>query len=736
LNNSVTRWVGGTALALALGCIAYWLLFTQFMIYDDEGYVLWSLRNYVEVGGLYERVFSQYGPFFYTYYHWLHVSTGLTFDNDNGRLLTLFYWCTTALVCGWITWRQTKAPLAAAAASALTFASLNLMTSEPLHPGGLLTWITGIATAAAALAIEKNHHRKFACIVGLAGAAMALTKINVGAFFLIPAGCWLAINAERPALVRPALWLVALGCVSTPFFLMRPHWPAVWVTTYALIFSCGALALVSSLHRARAPLHGLKSWVVFAVAGAIVVVVTTAATWSRGTSLSALIDGTIIAPLRHPGVYAFLGTWQPGTREAAAAFALLAVAYHFFREAKWTPWIIVALRVVAAAIYFTRAASANDGWLHRFGFDYGPSLAALMAVPLQRGEFTPLNRARLWLAWIFVWQTLQGYPVAGTQTSWGSFLWAPLCVCAWHEAAVYCREYFPRRARIIAMASGAALGAATLLALVPLGRLGYARYQPGEALDLPGARRLRLREDFTSTFRILRENIRAHGEVLFSDPGMFSFNIWTERPTPTEANVTHWFSLLSEAQQQAIIAKLDGDPRALIMVNRFLFNYLVENGYPPRGSLQLYIATHFQPSLRLDTYELWTRRGRLIAPLSTAQISPVAGAGAPAHYRLQFVLDANPRSVHRAELRQLYPPYAVLQTLPVDQSQPWQATPITLANEIAGPTETLTAPFALSRPSRIATEFELKKDLPLLGGIEVFLLDEQGGKIAALRFSK
>ena len=40
------------------------LMFSTYMTYDDEGYVLFSLRNFVDGGGLYDRVFSQYGPFF------------------------------------------------------------------------------------------------------------------------------------------------------------------------------------------------------------------------------------------------------------------------------------------------------------------------------------------------------------------------------------------------------------------------------------------------------------------------------------------------------------------------------------------------------------------------------------------------------------------------------------------------------------------------------------------------
>ena len=43
-------------------------LFHRFMLYDDEGYVLISLKNFSLHGSLYDQVYSQYGPAFYLIY--------------------------------------------------------------------------------------------------------------------------------------------------------------------------------------------------------------------------------------------------------------------------------------------------------------------------------------------------------------------------------------------------------------------------------------------------------------------------------------------------------------------------------------------------------------------------------------------------------------------------------------------------------------------------------------------
>src|SRR4051812_18072615 len=87
----------GAVLAIAAGS----LLFTTFMVYDDEGYVLFSLQNFTRHGGLYEQVYSQYGPFFFLFNQVLHLGgLGLDFTNTTARVLTGFYWLATTGLCG------------------------------------------------------------------------------------------------------------------------------------------------------------------------------------------------------------------------------------------------------------------------------------------------------------------------------------------------------------------------------------------------------------------------------------------------------------------------------------------------------------------------------------------------------------------------------------------------------------------------------------------------------------
>ena len=79
---------GALLLLLAAG---YWMLFSHFAFFDDEGYILLSARSYLEHGHLYTDVYSQYGPSFYVSIDGLHRLTGLAVDNF-ARLLTLVLW--------------------------------------------------------------------------------------------------------------------------------------------------------------------------------------------------------------------------------------------------------------------------------------------------------------------------------------------------------------------------------------------------------------------------------------------------------------------------------------------------------------------------------------------------------------------------------------------------------------------------------------------------------------------
>jgi hypothetical protein len=604
-----------------LGAVGIVLLATCFMIYDDEGYVLWSVRMFSEGRPLYTEVYSQYGPLFFVGYRLLHAATGIVFNNETGRLLTLTYWLGSALGAGLIAQVLTRRLLAGLLTAVLTFAFLFNNIREPFHPGSLLALFSVLAAGLGVWFITSDRVRHFTWSVALIAASMALIKINVGLFLGIALGSWMLLHTRWPArpqgLPRASVGIVAALSTTAVFLLLHSKLEETWALSVGLIFICGLFSVLLQLAQTRAALLGPRDWKLAALAAGFVALVVTVSTWLWGTPPSQLIDAVLLAPLRQPGVYSFPPTLPPGALPCALG-ALLGVFLAIRGALRSRLLDAIAFIQLAAAgfiLFFIWDAITTNAWV-RFTYAFGPSLAALFTFSTNENQTSPKNQARLWLAWVFIWQTLHAYPVAGTQLAWGSLLFIPLLVVACVDAAdrLQLRAAFARPL-VLAVLSLAALLAAGQL--VHCARV-WSRYST--RLNLPGARWLYLQPDLADTLPVLQRNLLRHADTVFSYPGMFSFNIWTGKPTPTAANVTHWFSILDRDQQTAIIEKLRADPRACVIMHRYHLAYLYQGGFVPDGPLKDFLFSDFAPAIRLGYYDLWVKRGRRIVAADTFRL--------------------------------------------------------------------------------------------------------------------
>jgi hypothetical protein len=728
LRNNWWKLIAFGLLMVALAVIGYWRIFTQFMAYDDEGTFLWSLSTYCSEGGLYDRVESWYGPFFFTFNHLLHALAGLNFNHDTGRLLTLFYWCGTVLVCGLVSWKQTRSLWAGLAGTVLTFVCLITVIREPMHPSGFLTLAAALAVMAGGAAVVRGRPVAFAGAVALLGTAMVLSKINVGAFFLIATGTWLAINSRAVAHTRAAALLTALACAVVPLLLMRVQWPSPWATAYVLVFTCGALALTAALHAARQPEHGIRSGMLGVAIALVFGGVVLVAASVQGTSWVSLWKGVVTAPKGFAQVHYVPLNWPAGARELAIIQLLAAAAYYFRRRAAWVSPAIAALRIAVGVWFFARVPLlfSEATSLQDFCFSYGPSLAWLMVVPLTSSVPTGADRARLWLAWVFIWQTLQAFPVPGSQIGWGSFLWVPLFVVGWHEAVIFWAERLRVTARVAPVVAGIVLVGAATLALWPIARVGYQHFIRNEPLGLPGSSRLRLESSIASDLRILHQNIQAHGGTLFAYPLMLSLNLWTGHRPPILPRDT------PETYERALFDQLEADPRAVLVINHYWIELTLLKGETQPETLFRYFNEHFVPVLQVDSFEFWVHRGRPVALFSIALLLPTPVAERP---QLEFTVEALPHPLAAIEFVQLNPEHGVLQRLPLDAAQPWQRTSVSKSGAAIGDVAEGTGPANISQPSRLTLKFALGPRWPGLTDIEVRLLAADGQILGKLRFA-
>src|SRR5262249_38774892 len=118
---------------------------------------------------------------------------------------------------------------------------------------------------------------------------------------------------------------------------------------------------------------------------------------------------------------------------AALGALALAIGFHlrpFYRVFRHG---IILARVLGIAVLLD--FSMMPSYMAPVGLIYGLSVVAPCAFSLSRDDSAIRDaRFRQWIAILLVLQTLQAYPVAGSQMGWGTYLLVPLVVIAIKEA--------------------------------------------------------------------------------------------------------------------------------------------------------------------------------------------------------------------------------------------------------------------------------------------------------------
>src|SRR6266853_1615312 len=107
-------WIFGAAALLffviALACCWY-TVFSRSMS-PDEGYLMITVRSFIEGNALYDTVFTHYGPFYYAY-EWVVPSLfSVPLTHDATRMLCILHWLTAAVLLAVAAGRIMKSHLA------------------------------------------------------------------------------------------------------------------------------------------------------------------------------------------------------------------------------------------------------------------------------------------------------------------------------------------------------------------------------------------------------------------------------------------------------------------------------------------------------------------------------------------------------------------------------------------------------------------------------------------------
>jgi hypothetical protein len=557
--------LGTTVAALAAIWTLVWgysYIFSRFSWYDDEGYLMLSVRQVAEGRPLYDEVFSQYGPFYYLTRLALLAVLQLPLSHDVTRIVTLATWFATAALIGFYLVRTSQSLVVGLIGYLAAFHHLAPLAHEPGHPQELgVLLIVGIAAFSTWWARPAQAPALMA-VGGALVSAITLTKINLGVYAAVSLALVVATFAATR--FRGAMGLfVGILAVVLPWAIMREH-AASWAVGYAALVSLSALAIavVCLTEPSERPL-GLRAMWLAVFAALATSMATCLFLLAQGTSLRGLLHGVLLGPLAFAATFSTEVRFSRFSLAATTLSLLLAVAYVITeRTRRLEPtsraWLFWGLKFAGGMVGCALVFQGPRGLLA-----LGPALLWLVLIRPLDGPWTYERlMPRTVLTALASLQALQAYPVAGSQLAWSTLLVIPSSFLCVSDAV---SELWRSRVRqaAVSVRSAALFRMAALMTVlsvyVATADVGaaHARYRSLTGLSLPGAKRVRLPAAEADTYHWLVSQVQSRCSTIITTPGLNSLFFWSGLEPPTGLNTTAWPILLSADEQQRVLAVVE-----------------------------------------------------------------------------------------------------------------------------------------------------------------------------------
>jgi hypothetical protein len=608
--------------AIGATVVAYFAIFTVFAPYDDEGTLLLTLKAFVHGDALYRDVWSVYGPFYYELFGGFFKLTGASITTDASRTIVIVLWVATSLFFGLAAQRLTGRLALGLTAMIAAFSTLTVLCNEPMHPQGLCVLLL---SAAVLLAVGAEQARGPGTALGFGAvvAALLLTKVNLGIFAVAAVVVAAAVTVE-PLHRRPWLrWLLIVAFLALPLLVLDRDLDLGWVRELFLLEVFAAVAVILASRRlwpARGESDGgTLRWLVLAAAGfAAAFVAILAVVLATGPSPRDVYDGMVRDALQIRDILTAPFPLAPGSSVdwgiAAVAAAALATRLRLSGE-RPSIWpgllragagLVILLTVAHIVPVALRPSAGNPVVVPMF-------LAWIAAIP-PRGALEPPFRRflRVLLPMLAIAETLQAYPVPGSQLGIAAAVFVPVGALCLADAIVDLRAWSAARGGTAPQNLGVSVAVLTValpsmfgLNAIALPAINNALlYRDLPKLELPGAELMRLQVPQGETYRelvaLLQEN---HCTTFVGYPSVNSLYLWSGLESPRPQLPNGWMYALNRSQQEEAVRELRASKRPCAMKNEELAGPYLHGLPPPDEPLVNYVLGEFEPKATVEGFE-------------------------------------------------------------------------------------------------------------------------------------
>lgn len=608
------------AIAIAAALAAYYAIFTNFALYDDEGTLLVTVQAFAHGDVLYRDIYSPYGPFYYELFGGLFALTGKAVTTDASRSIVIALWVATSLLYGVSVQRLTGRLALGAAAMIAAFAPLVVLANEPMHPQGLCVLLLGGITLLAVSASERSPAR-WGAFAGALAAALVLTKLNLGAY-AVAAAVLAAVLTLEP--LRSRRWIrlpVVAVVVAMPLLIAVRDLGQESVRNMVAVEVLALAAIVVAGWRLgeRVREQGLARWLVGAAVGFVVAAIAImVAILLNGPSLADVYDGMVTEAVRVREVNPTPFPMSPAVIDwAIASLAVAFLAIRLRRSEPGPPSVWSGgLRILAGAtIWLTimRIAPIALNPSAQNQISLPVVLAWIAVLPPGGATESQFKRfLRLFLPALAVAEALQVYPVAGSQMGIAALTFVPvggLCIA---DGLGVLREWSAARGRDGLERFGVIAAVALLAFAVDLGVNAIARpginsfsnYRHATALPFPGATAMRLPEDQVQAYEAMVNALHEHGCTTFIGyPNIDSLYLWSgiEPPPPDAPGV--WLEALDSEKQQRIVNELRASKKPCAIRSEQRAALWLSGREVKQRPLVRYIFSEFKPVETVGEFE-------------------------------------------------------------------------------------------------------------------------------------